>query len=305
MPPPLGADQILAHDKVMCIRNHRRKAQTQARQTVNAELANGEIGVAVSWWKDDCIRVEFSTQNDFQFTFWTSELNSDGEMADVLEVGYAITVHKAQGSQFGTTIVVVPNPCLLLSPELLYTALTRQRDRVVVFVQGDPTELRLFGSPARSETAKRLTRLFRAPDPFETPEGDVLDGSHVHRTLNDEMVRSKSEVIVANTLHGLGIDYVYEQDLVMPDGSRRSPDFTIARLGKPNVYWEHLGMLDLHGYRADWEAKRDWYASHGILPWTDGGGPNGVLVWSDEGVVDAGIDSLDIESRAREVFGLS
>jgi hypothetical protein len=304
MPPPLGPDQILAHDKVMCVRNHRRDAQTESNARVKAEVANGEIGVAVSFWAQKCIRVEFSTQSELQFTFWTSDLNSDGDMADVLEVAYAITVHKAQGSQFGTTIVVVPNPCLLLSPELLYTALTRQRDRVVVFVQGEPTELRLFGSPARSETAKRLTRLFRAPDPFETPEGDVLDGSHVHRTLNDEMVRSKSEVIVANTLRGLGIHYVYEQDLVMPDGSRRSPDFTIARLGKPTVYWEHLGMLDLHGYRADWEAKREWYASHGILPWTDGGGENGVLVWSEEGTSGPGIDSVEIEARAGEVVGL-
>ena len=180
-------------------------------------------------------------RGELQFTFWTDELNADGERAgELLELAYAITIHKAQGSQFGTTLVVVPNPCPLLSPELLYTALTRQRDRVVVFAQGDPNDLRRLGSPTRSETARRLTRLFRAPDPFETPEGEVVDGSHVHRTLNDEMVRSKSEVIVANTLRALGIEYAYERDLVMPDRSMRSPDFTITRLGKPTVYWEHL-----------------------------------------------------------------
>lgn len=305
IPPPLGADEILFHDKVMCGVNHQREGddgQTHAKTKTKYEVSNGEIGMAVSWWKNKCVRVEFSTQPDRQFTFWTDELNKDSERSsELLELAYAITVHKAQGSQFGTTLVVIPNPCPLLSPELLYTALTRQRDRVVLFVQGDPNGLRQLGSPSRSETARRLTRLFHAPDPFQTPEGAVVDGSHVHRTLNDELVRSKSEVIVANTLHGLGIEYVYEQDLVMADGSHRSPDFTIARLGKPTVYWEHLGMLDNYGYKADWEAKQQWYASHGILPLDDGGGPGGSLVCSSETRKD-GIDSLAIEALAREVL---
>jgi hypothetical protein len=116
-----------------------------------------------------------------------------------------------------------------------------------------------------------LTRLFRPPDPFEGPDGTILDGSHIHRTANGEMVISKSEVIVANTLRSLAVEYLYEQPLIMPDGTHRLPDFTIPRLGKPTVYLEHLGMLGKAGYRANWEAKRAWYATHGILPWTDGG----------------------------------
>ena len=54
----------------------------------------------------------------------------------VLELAYALTVHKSQGSQFGTVILVLPNPCHLLSRELLYTALTRQKDRIVILHQG-------------------------------------------------------------------------------------------------------------------------------------------------------------------------
>jgi len=52
-----------------------------------------------------------------------------------LELAYALTIHKAQGSEFGMTFVVIPNPCRLLSRELLYTALTRQREQVVLFHQ--------------------------------------------------------------------------------------------------------------------------------------------------------------------------
>jgi hypothetical protein len=41
-------------------------------------------------------------------------------------------------------------------------------------------------------------------------------------------------------------------------------------------------MLDRPGYRADWDAKKLWYREHGILPWLDGGGSDGTLVWSSE-----------------------
>jgi hypothetical protein len=140
---------------------------------------------------------------------------------------------------------------------------------------------------------------------FEAPDGTILDGSHVHRTANGELVISKSEVIVANTLRSLGVEYVYEQPLVMPDGTRRLPDFTIPRLGKPTVYWEHLGMLGSAGYCANWEAKRAWYASHGTLPWTEDGGPNGMLVWSVEGAGGDGIDAEKIEQLARTVLDIT
>src|SRR6266511_1727707 len=68
------------------------------------------------------------------------------------------------------------------------------------------------------------------------------------------------------------------------------------------VYWEHLGMLDLAGYRADWEARKAWYALHEILPWNEGGGPAGTLVWSDENVSAQGIDSSAVRELARTVF---
>lgn len=88
----------------------------------------------------------------------------------------------------------------------------------------------------------------------------------------------------------------------MPDGSVREPDFTIRRPGKPPIYWEHLGMLDLAGYRADWKAKLAWYANHGIEPLGKGGGPNGMLVWSTE-KAGGHIDAQEIERIAIDLFG--
>jgi AAA domain/UvrD-like helicase C-terminal domain len=304
LPSPMGADEIIYHDKVMVVRNHGMKAERIAdRVKVNGEVANGEIGIATWWAGRKGLKVELSTQPGLHFTFWESDLNGDNENGvEELELAYAVTVHKAQGSQFRLTLVVVPNPCALLSPELLYTALTRHQQKCVVLVQGDPMDLRRVAGPLQSETGRRLTRLFRPPHPFQAADGRIRDGSHVHRTANGDVVISKSEVIVANTLKALGVDYLYEQPLVMSDGTRRLPDFTIHRQGMPTVYWEHLGMLDKAGYRADWESKKDWYAAHGIAPWTEGGGPEGMLVWSTEGRPPDGIDGRAIERLARELF---
>lgn len=105
----------------------------------------------------------------------------------------------------------------------------------------------------------------RPADPFALGDGKVVDAGHVHRTARgDDLVRSKSEVIVADALHDLGLDYRYEAALAFSGELPRHPDFTIERTGAPPVYWEHLGMLDLAGYRAAWKARKAWYASHDI-----------------------------------------
>ena len=133
-------------------------------------------------------------------------------------------------------------------------------------------------------------------------DGALVDAAHLHRTANGELVRSKSEVIVADTFKRLGIRYEYERDLVMEDDSGRVPDFTIALAGGNVVYWEHLGMLNNTAYRDDWNRKRAWYAKHGIQPWEEGGGPRGCLVWSTESRTSGGIDSTEIEKLARKVL---
>jgi exodeoxyribonuclease V alpha subunit len=47
---------------------------------------------------------------------------------------YALTVHKAQGSEFNTVLLVLPTqPSPVLSRELVYTAITRAKKKVIVF----------------------------------------------------------------------------------------------------------------------------------------------------------------------------
>ena len=300
LPRPMGSSGILTYDKVMCVQNNRRNGwDTTLRKKVDGAVANGEIGVVVGWPDAKSLNVGFSTQPGVRFTFWESDFGTE-QGKELLELAYAITIHKSQGSQFLETLVVIPNPCPLLSPELLYTALTRQQNRAVVFYQGDYDDFRVLGDPSRSATAKRLTCLLRDPDPYESPEGVTFDAAHVHRTSSGDMVRSKSEVIVAETLFRLKMPFVYEEVLMMPDGTQRLPDFTIRMEGIPTVYWEHLGMLGSAGYRSDWEAKKAWYREHGILPHGEGGGPKGTLVWSEDSR-DGRIDVPEIEALAKAV----
>ena len=71
----------------------------------------------------------------------------------MLELAYAVTVHKAQGSEFGLCLLVLPRESRILSRELLYTALTRQRDRIVILHQGDRS--RAFVTTPRTTSPRR------------------------------------------------------------------------------------------------------------------------------------------------------
>ena len=48
--------------------------------------------------------------------------------------------------------------------------------------QGDPSELKRFADPERSETALRLTNLFAEPDLVETKPGTFLERGLIHTT---------------------------------------------------------------------------------------------------------------------------
>ena len=246
-------------------------------------------------WK---LEVEFSSQPGFKYDFTSRDFGEESN--PVLELAYALTVHKSQGSEFGTVILVLPNPCRLLSRELFYTALTRQKDRIVILHQGPNSELRKYSSDDRSETARRLTNLFVAPSPVEI-KGLFFENYLIHRTARGEMVRSKSEVIIADHLANNGIEYSYEQPLTI-EGVTKYPDFTIEDMESGlTSYWEHCGMLHVPSYRRRWEEKLEWYRAHSILPQEEGGGQNGTLIITrDE--ANGSIDSSKITALIKNVF---
>ena len=308
IPKPAGPQEIVYGDKVINIRNGSRRHYFPELQNALEYVANGEIGVITGPFRGrgkhtplNRLEVEFSTQRGTAYKFWLNELGGD-DSNPVLELAYAVTIHKSQGSEFGQTFVVLPNPCRVLSRELLYTALTRQRDHVTVLMQGDLADLKAYSSATYSETAARLTNLFNAPSPVEV-DGRFLEAGLIHKTRKGITVRSKSEVIIADLLFSKQIDFQYERPLIVADGSWRSPDFTIDddTTGR-TIYWEHLGMLQRPSYRRKWAAKLAWYKNHGILPDELGGGPNGTLVTTEDGE-DGSISSADIEALVDALLG--
>ena len=57
----------------------------------------------------------------------------DYTILDELELAYAITIHKSQGSEFPVVILpVFPGPSVLMTRNLLYTAITRARELVIL-----------------------------------------------------------------------------------------------------------------------------------------------------------------------------
>lgn len=301
---PQGDQLIVYGDKVINNRNMRLEKWRKWPQN-EGYLANGEVGIVVGQMSGrkssrppECLEVEFSTQQGSVVKFWPRDFDSEGEAS--LELAYALTVHKAQGSEFDTVFLVLPESKHMLSRELIYTALTRQKEKLVLLTQGDATHIQSLSSEEFSDTASRLTNLFAAPTPVLV--GDrFLEDKLIHRTVRGEAVRSKSEVIIANLLHSKGINYRYEEPLDV-GGRIKYPDFTIEDddVGE-RYYWEHLGMLSDPEYRQRWNQKLDWLMSHGILPLENGGGPEGTLITTED-TVEGGIDSEVVASLIDELF---
>lgn len=261
----LGTDGIVYGDKVINIRNQKKDGYPKSPD--NTYVANGEVGIVERLWekskgaKYNSHQVRFSSQPNCNYTWFsgvTEEGNSD------LELAYALTVHKAQGSEFEKVILVIGEPGKMLSKEMIYTAITRQKKKLIILYNDGAYRLRDYASPTCSEVARRFTCLFEAPNIVEH-EKQYYEQALIHRTLRGEMVRSKSEVIIANMLYEAGIDYEYEKELDLGEDGIRIPDFTIedAESGL-EFYWEHCGMLGNERYRKRWEEKKEVYKKHGI-----------------------------------------
>lgn len=312
IPSPAGPEGIIYGDKVINVIN--KSGRDTYPETNDAYVANGDIGIVtghrktkVKNWTPYEVEVELASQPGISYKYKPWEFDSQ-ESTPPLELAYALTVHKTQGSEFGKTFVVIPNPCRNLTREMLYTALTRQRDKIIILHQGDFRDLQHFSKEAASEINRRMTNLFVPSAPIEIKvrnKSVYLDEKLIYLTENGDLVRSKSEWIIADKLKAAGIKYQYEQPLVL-DGVERLPDFTIRDEDAGTVwYWEHNGMLSDDDYRKRWERKEAAYRRAGILPLplpkTDDGRAGTLLVTEErEGM---GLDLNAILANIKLILG--
>jgi len=89
------------------------------------------------------------------------------------------------------------------------------------------------------------------------------------KTARGEIVRSKSELIIADKLHSAGVPYIYEVSVsfMNDDYMRRLPDFFVLnKRTRKEFFWEHFGMMDNPEYCAEAQFKMDIYAKNGYFP---------------------------------------
>ncbi|HHQ6592707.1 TPA: exodeoxyribonuclease V subunit alpha [Serratia fonticola] len=113
-------------------------------------LFNGDIGIALPGEGGE-LRVHFQLPDGSIKSVQPSRLPAH-------ETAYAMTVHKSQGSEFDHTALVLPNHFLpVLTRELVYTAITRARQRLSLYAV-DKVLVSAIRTPTqrRSGLAERL-----------------------------------------------------------------------------------------------------------------------------------------------------
>ena len=96
------------------------------RNDYNLKLFNGDIGLVLPEASGE-LRVFFANADGEIRKFPPSRLPAH-------ETVFAMTIHKSQGSEFGAVLLVLPTEdAPILTRELIYTGLTRARDRVEIW----------------------------------------------------------------------------------------------------------------------------------------------------------------------------
>jgi energy-coupling factor transporter ATP-binding protein EcfA2 len=315
---PKGADNIVYGDKVINLQNTRWEDWQWVNPSSKKEealnyIANGEIGVLTGKFRkktdtgkgEPQIEIAFSTQPGYSYVFWPNQFGEDSLKSYKFELAYAITVHKSQGSGFKKVFFVLPSKGAILSRELLYTALTRQEDKIIILHQGDFRDFIRLASTDASATARRFTDLFFMPD-IKQIDKKFYDSRYINVSERGERMISKNEVIIANCLNKYKdqISYAYEDKLKLKESGRTiKPDFTVENLDTGRIfYWEHLGMLTKQEYRENWEKKLNGYLADGFVKHTDTDlSDDKVLILTEENP-NGGIDSQYIDQLVRSII---
>ena len=125
-------------DKVMQIRNNYEK-----------DVYNGDIGQIVNI-KEKEVTVWYPDRQEDEYVCY-----SESEY-DELQLAYALSVHKSQGSEYSQIVLaLMPGHYIMLQRNLLYTAVTRAREKVVLV----GTRAALYTAVSNDRTKRRYSLL--------------------------------------------------------------------------------------------------------------------------------------------------
>lgn len=224
-------------------------------------LSNGSIGLI----RDDSEILLHFPELDGPMPVYGEDGIRSTELEE-FDLAYAITVHKAQGSDFNHCFFVLPKKPGLLSKELIYTALTRSRESATLFVQGDKEEpfekSVLEKARSRSHTeSRRTTLLLDKPYRYYALEVDgVFIESRVELLIFQAIKEAQKEFGEDE------IKFFYEIKPTVDDQQLpMKTDFTL--ITKKGIwYWEHLGRLGNKKYEWTWHnVKKKTYDEYGLM----------------------------------------
>lgn len=120
--------------------------------------------------------------------------------------------------------------------------------------------------------------------------------NRIYKTKQGEEVRSKSELIIANTLFEKNIPYRYECPLTDSGRIWAVPYFTVLNVReRKEYYWEHFGMMGDSEYAINALKKIRNYEKHHMFPGTE------MIYTFEAAMVQINVES--IEDLVAKYFG--
>lgn len=151
----VGFHKFHIGDRVIQLENNYDKMVFNGDMGIVTDLGEKVIDPTISDKKERFLTVEF----------YGDKLNYYGSEIEQLQLAWAITVHKFQGSSSRNIVFIMANEQqIMMSKELVYTAFTRAEKQLTIF--GNDNMLRM--APTRSIIRKRFTNVKRIIEEFRT-----------------------------------------------------------------------------------------------------------------------------------------
>ena len=157
---------------------------------------------------------------------------------------------------FQQCVLVIPNKLNMLNKELIYTAFTRSKQRLLLFIYDEKENL-LVKSKGVSALLNKGNRQYLKNR--KTSDWNIIREKEKSR-LGQKANTSYKPFNVAVK------KFEYEEELRLEKLTFPiHPDFVVKLEDGTKIYWEHLGMLDTRKYFNDWMKRRQDYTEHNLL----------------------------------------